>query len=81
MNPDDFIKLQDTKSVLVVGQAGKLRQLHVPFRVQCIEPVERIPEHTWVYVERVLMHPRYLLLYGINQRFYPYRHFRIELLF
>ena len=81
MSQADIVKYQDPKSILVIGQHGKLRQLYVPFRVRCIQPLERVPLDALVYVELVMMHPKYVLLYWANQQAYPYHHFRIELNF
>ena len=79
MSHPEVVKYQDPKSVLVVGQKGRIAQLYCPFRVQCIQPLEQIPKDTWVYVEGVFLHPRYKLTYWINRRLYPYQYFRIEL--
>jgi DNA repair protein RadC len=72
-------KLQDPKSLLVVSSKGQMRQLFVPFRVECIHPVEHIRLNTHVFVEGVFLHRKYILIYFINQRLYPYFHFRIPL--
>jgi len=81
MKWDEAPKLQDSRSLLVVDPAGRLRQLYVPFSVQCIEQLERIPQNTRVYVDRVVMHPKHRLIYEVHQRFYPYQYFRINLLY
>jgi len=78
MSIPEVIKYQDPKSLLVIGEHGQLRQLFVPFKVKCVQPLEHIPANTWVYVEAVFLHPRHRLIYWINQRLYPYDQFRIE---
>ena len=78
MSAPDVVQYQDPKSILVVTKTGKVRQLFVPFTVRCSTPVEGIPENTRLYVDLVLKHKRYLLLYWINQKPYPYYYFRIE---
>jgi hypothetical protein len=75
------VEYRDHSSVLVVKGSGELCQLFVPFRVQCIHPLERIPEYTWVYVNGVFPHPKYRMIYWINQRLHPYHHFQIHPLF
>lgn len=78
MSTPDIIKYQDPKSVLVVNDKGKIRQVFTPFKVQCMEAIEHIPLSSIVYVEAVFMHKQYVLLYFINQRLFPYHHFRIQ---
>ena len=56
MDPPHQIKYVDDKSILLINKMGKLKQLFVPFKVQCIEPTENIQPETWVYVEQVAQH-------------------------
>lgn len=75
----ETIKYQDPRRILVVGTKGAIRELHCPFRVQCIEGLDHVPLNSWVYVDGVFLHRKHRILYHINQRFYPYHFFRIEL--
>jgi hypothetical protein len=75
----DVVKYQDPKCVLVVNDKGKMKQVFTPFKVQCIEEVDQIPFQSFVYVDAVLIHKKYVLLYFINQKPYPYHHFRIQI--
>lgn len=76
MSAPEMVKY-DAKSLLVVNDKGLIRQLFTPFKVQCIEPVESIPALSFVFVDAVLMHKKYVLLYWINQKPIPYHHFRV----
>ena len=69
----------DPFSLLVITGRGKLRRLFTPFRVRCVMPVDRIPHNTIVYVEAIFTNQQYCMVYMINQRMYPYKHFQIEL--
>lgn len=79
MSLKDAVLFQDPKSVLVVSDKGLLRQLFVPFRVQCVIAHERIPVDSYVFVDAVFLHRKYLLLYWINQTLIPYHHFTINI--
>lgn len=79
MSVKDVVKFQDPKSILIVNSEGKMRQLFVPFRVKVIEPVEGLPLNSFVFVDSVFLHRKYLLLYWINQRLIPYHHFTLNI--
>lgn len=79
MSTHEVIKFQDPKSILVVNERGTMKQLFTPFRVKCIEPYENIPLDSYVYVEQVFLHRKYLLLYWINQRLIPYHYFAFQI--
>lgn len=79
MSVQDVIRYQDPKSILIVNEKGQIRQLFVPFRVKCIEAVQNIPVNSYVYVDSVFLHRKYLLLYFINQRLIPYNHFTFQI--
>ena len=74
----DEIKPQD-KIILVVNTSGLLKQLYIPFRVKCIRQVSTISVDQLLYVEAVQMHPDYLLIYYIHQKWYPFSFFQITL--
>jgi hypothetical protein len=81
MSASDLIQYQDWNRVLVVKGSGDIVQLFVPFRVVCIHPLNRIPINTRVYVNGVFLHPKFRLVYWINQRLYPYHYFQIQIMF
>jgi len=69
----------DPRCILVVNDKGQLRQLFVVFCVRCQTALENIPVGSLVYVEGVHFHRKYILLYWINQRLYPYYHFSFHI--
>lgn len=71
------IKYRDSKSLLLLNQCGKLKQLYVPFKVKCISQVEKISPGTWVYVNQVSEHPDHLILYKVFNTWVPYNYFQI----
>lgn len=73
---------QDPGSLLVVSDAGKMRQLFVPFRVRCVHPLEGMPEGSLVYVCGVYHNRKHRLLFWINNhQLLPYQYFHIEITF
>lgn len=81
MEKVDFKSLIDPFSIMVINQQGYLRKLYCPFRVLCIESYDSIPWNTWCFVDRVGADPKELILYKINGREIPYRHFQIYIAF
>jgi hypothetical protein len=73
------VRYQDEYSVLVIAPTGRMRQLFVPFQVECICSVGPLPQGVKVYVDAVISNPEYRLLYWINQRLYPYHYFTIHI--
>lgn len=72
---------QNPNCILLVNSKGKLRQLFVPFKIQCVEPIGTIIINTWVYVESVVEHPDYKIMYLIYNKWYPFNCFRITIYF
>jgi hypothetical protein len=64
-------------SILVLNYTGKIRQLFVPFKVQCIVPIADLKENSWVYVDEVMPHKDYLIIYRIMSIWYSYDCFKI----
>ena len=71
------IKYCDDKSIYLINTNGKLRQLFVPFKVQCTEQVGKLKPQTWVYVEQVMHHNQFRILYKVCDDWVPYHCFRI----
>jgi hypothetical protein len=67
--------------LLLINPKGRIRILHTPFRVLCIEAIGKIPLHTWVYVEEVHSNDKDELLYRVFDRLLPYKHFSLPILF
>lgn len=77
MDSPKKIKYCDDKSLYLINKSGKLRQLFVPFKVQCITPVGNIKPESWVYVEQVTKHNQFRILYKVFDDWIPYNFFRI----
>lgn len=71
------IKYSDDKSIYLINKTGNLRQLFVPFKVQCLIPIGNIKSESWVYVEQVAEHHQFLILYKVFDDWIPYSCFRI----
>lgn len=68
----------DHNSIMVINPSGKMKQLFVPFKVQCIYPGGRIEHGSKVFVEQVASHEKYKILYRIFQECYPFNCFSIS---
>lgn len=77
MDSSNKIKYCDDKSLYLINKTGKLRQLFVPFKVQCIKAAGNIKPDSWVYVEQVAKHHQFLILYKVFDDWIPYSYFRI----
>jgi len=77
MDPPHEIKYIDDRSILLINTTGNLRQLFVPFMVQCIKPAGNIKPETWVYVEEVGQHHQLRIVYKVFNDWLPYSCFRI----
>jgi len=71
------IKYCDDKSIYLINTSGKLRQLFVPFKVQCIKAAGNIKPQSWVYVEQVAQHHKYRIVYRVFDNWLPYSYFII----
>ncbi len=77
MGQQPEIKYCDDKSIYLINKSGKLKQLFVPFKVQCIKPVGNIKEDSWVFVEQVAQHHQFQILYKVFDDCISYSCFRI----
>jgi len=68
----------DHSSIFVINLTGKMRQLYVPFRVQCIVAISNIPQKTRVYVEEVIPHDKHIIMYRILDFWVPYSYYKIS---
>jgi hypothetical protein len=75
--PNQQLVYFDEHSVLVINPKGKIKRLYTPFRVRCIDPLDKIPLNTWVRVDRVTSTEQVPLLYQINGNWYGHDHFSI----
>lgn len=71
------VKFCDRNSILIINSRGVIRQLHTPFKVQCIAQVGRYSKGSVVYVEEVSVGERDELIYLIGEGAYFHKHFRI----
>jgi hypothetical protein len=78
MSRDNVVMRYDGKSLLLVNDKSVLKQIFTPIKLRCIVEQEYIPVGAYVYADAVLLHPKYRLLYFVNQRAYPYSSFAIQ---
>jgi hypothetical protein len=78
MDPPEIF-YEDTHSLMLVNQNGKMRRLYTPFRVQVMEEIGKYGTQTWVYVERVAEHKDYRILFLISTNWYPYPFFKLPM--
>ncbi len=71
----------DEKSILVINQSGKMRQLHCPFRVQVNQDAAPLRKDSWVIVESVLPHNEKKLLFKIADKWWQYDIFIIKVVY
>jgi len=67
--------------LLVINSTGSIRQLFVPFRVQVLYNTNTLHKDCWVWVEEVMQHEQYVLLYRVTEYWWPYYLFRIQVSF
>lgn len=67
--------------LLVVNPLGYMRELYCPFRVRCIEALHTIPAGTWVYVDKLAVSTKDVLMYEVNGNWYRYACFAIIIQF
>jgi hypothetical protein len=68
----------DRHSILLVNRCGVLAQIHVPFRVRCINPVGPLNRDAEVYVQQISEDKKHRILYLVLDLWLPYHHFRLE---
>jgi len=80
MNTKDVVRFQDPKSLLIVNERGQMRQLFVPIRARCIVAVNQIPAGSWVFIDAIFLHRKFLILYWVNNsQLLPYHHFTFQI--
>ena len=75
MAQDEVIYVSTT-SVLISNKSG-LMQLKCPFDVECIMSINIICVYDKKVVWKVFSSPEHKLLYLIDKKLYPYKHFHI----
>jgi hypothetical protein len=68
-------------SIMVITNNGCIRQLFVPFKAQVILPTASLVKHAFVFIEEVQQHDKYLLLYRIANKWWPYYAFKLSVEF
>ena len=71
----------NNNSIMVINNRGSMRQLFVPFRAQVVKDTPTLIKKTWVVVEEVRQHNKYLLIYRIAKTWWPYYAFRLSVEF
>lgn len=77
MNYANKVIYIDDNSIMVITKDGTMRQLYVPYVVKCLKATGSIKELSKVYVTSVMEHDKYLIIYKIYDKWYPYSYFRI----
>ncbi|HXD77949.1 MAG TPA: hypothetical protein VN616_09075 [Puia sp.] len=75
------IRYVDPFTILVVNDKGQLRELHTPFRVQCLHSSGKVPQNAWVFVDGVWDEGRGRLFYLVGGTLHPHLHFRLQIHF
>jgi len=68
-------------SIMVINKYGCIRQLFVPFRAQVIHSAATLVKDAFVLVEEVQQHDKYLLIYRIANKWWPYYVFKLTVEF
>jgi len=76
MDPPN-IKYYDEHSVIVINPNGQMRQLFTPFKAQVVVSNSAFKINTWVYIEEVLPHEKYRIIYRIGNQWWPYDVFKL----
>lgn len=72
----------DPGCILVINPRGEIRKLYTPFRVLCVESVNKwIKEGTWFFVDEVKTAANDKLIFVIAGTELPYHYFRIQINF
>ena len=75
------INYVSNNSIMVINNYGSIRQLFVPFKVQVILATSTLVKDAYVVVEEVQQHDKYLLLYRIANKWWPYYVFKLSVEF
>lgn len=68
-------------SIMVINNYGSIRQLFVPFKVQVKHATASLVKDAYVIVEEVQQNDKYLLLYRIANKWWPYYVFNLSVEF
>ncbi len=71
------VQFFDPHILLVINTNGKIRQLHTPIKVQCIEDVGMYKKGVYVYVDEIAKGFCDELIYHIGEAAYYHKHFRL----
>ena len=71
----------NNNSIMVINNYGYIRQLFVPFKVQVLQATSKLVKDAYVVVEEVQQHDKYLLLYRIANKWWPYYVFKLSVEF
>jgi hypothetical protein len=71
----------DSGSVLLINEAGALKRLYCPFRVECVVDTGTFKRQMWLWVEKVASNSKDELIYWILGKPYLYSHFLIHISF
>lgn len=66
------INYADDKSLFIVNQHGKIKQLFVPIRAKCIASTGAIYVNSYVYIEQVNVHLEFRIVYMVFGKWHPY---------
>ena len=75
------INYVSNNSIMIINNYGCLRQLFVPFKVQVLHATSTLVKGVYVHVEEVQQHDKYLLLYRIANKWWPYYVFKLSVEF
>jgi hypothetical protein len=80
MNPTK-INYVSNNSIMVINNYGCIRQLFVPFKAKVILATASLVKDAYVIVEEVQQNDKYLLLYRIANKWWPYYAFKLSVEF
>lgn len=66
-------------SLYIVTPKGGLKELKVPFQVQCLIPNKYFKINSFIYVEAVSLHQNHFIIYRILGKWYPFNQFKIKI--
>jgi len=76
------VHYHDSGCILVINPKGKIRKLYTPFRVLCIESVnKRVKKGAWVFVDEVKASTKGQLIFVVAGLAFSHRHFQIQINF
>lgn len=76
MSPPE-IKYYDNHSLIVINPIGRIRQIFTPFKAQVIESNSEFKINSWVYIEEIMSHKKYRIIYRIGDKWWPYNTFKL----